>query len=53
MDVICASYLNHTHEKALRIIYQDYNCSFAELRRKGSSLNNSSKKLETVGYRNI
>ena len=48
MDVICASYLNHTHEKALRIIYQDYNCSFAELRRKDSSLTIHQRNLKLL-----
>ena len=30
--------INHVHERALRIIYQDYNSSFKELFRKDSSL---------------
>ena len=30
--------INHIHERVLRIIYQDYNSSFTELLRKGSSL---------------
>ena len=30
--------IDHIHEKALRVIYQDYNSSFKELLRKYSSL---------------
>ena len=40
--------INHIHERALRIIYQDYNSSFKELPRKDSSLSIHQKNLELL-----
>ena len=40
--------INHIHERALRIIYQDYNSSFKELLRKDSSLTIHQKNLNLL-----
>ena len=47
-DVICVSFLNHIHKKLLRIIYQDYNSSFAEHFRKDSSLTIHRRNLKLL-----
>ena len=40
--------INHIHERALRIIYQDYNSSFKELLRKDSSLKIHQRNLNLL-----
>ena len=40
--------INHIHERALRIIYQDYNSSFKELLRKDSSLTIHQRNLKLL-----
>ena len=40
--------INHIHERALRIIYQDYNSSFKELLRKDSSLTIHQRNLKML-----
>ena len=40
--------INHIHERALRIIYQDYNSSFKELLRKESSLTIHQRNLKLL-----
>ena len=40
--------INHIHERALRIIYHDYNFSFKELLRKDSSLSIHQKSLKLL-----
>ena len=40
--------INHIHERALRIIYQDYNSSFKELLRKDSSLTSHQRNLKLL-----
>ena len=40
--------INHIHERALRIIYHDYNFSFKELLRKDSSLSIHQKNLKLL-----
>ena len=40
--------INHIHERALRIIYQDYNSSFKELLRKYSSLTIHQRNLKLL-----
>ena len=40
--------INHNYERALRIIYQDYNSSFKELLRKDSSLTIHKRNLKLL-----
>ena len=40
--------INHIHERALRIIFQDYNSSFIELLRKDSSLTIHQRNLKLL-----
>ena len=40
--------INHIHERALRIIYQDYNSSFEELLRKDGSLTIHQRNLKLL-----
>ena len=47
-DVICVSFLNHIHKKVLRIIYQDYDSSFAEHFSEDSSLTIHRRNLKLL-----
>ena len=40
--------IDHIHERALKIIYQDYNSSFKELLRKDSSLTIHQRNLKLL-----
>ena len=40
--------VNHIHERALRIVYQDYNSSFKELLRKDSSVTVHQRNLKLL-----
>ena len=40
--------INHTHERALRIVYKDFNSSFQELLIKDNSLNIHHRNLQKL-----
>ena len=45
--------IDHIHERALKSIYQDYNCSFKELLRKGKTQINKNVLIECQKQKSI